>query len=555
MHTFNRNNRNGITLWTRKFVVFLMLLGFTQFVYSQAVPKLWKEAPFEIITPGVATFKTSELGHIYPGQKNCIVRVAPEINGLTGIKVPILNQPVSLKFKEPVKVLLGVFHEAADSVAQTFGKRVLGNGLTITGLPPVDIYAVDYKKGTHVIQPAVEGKYVIVGVIKAKQDLTVRNVNFPDGREWDPYVVEGFSDKPALFEIIGGQDEPVVAEGMSGTEGIHGGFEGGAMVKIGDTYHMFPTERAGEKGKPSKYDRIKTRIGHWTSKDAIHWDRQSTIYQASGTYSITRDDNPINDRRAALWSFMPVFNEETNRWNGFYLAYVCDEVISPNHSFGRIWRSESVKEGMEGVGGPYRDLGIVMEPGWDSQLWEGRQGVDSFFPYRVGDKWLSLYGGAYPYLNHKDYPDKMGKGWLIGLAKSDKLAGPWIRMDTTINPVRSMHPWFIENPIVSQLPDGTYIAMFDGGPDDWGHHLPNMFGYSLSKDGVTWTEAHYFPIHTKVKKWWDIMRTPLGIIPEGNNEYTIVYAAIDKSKRFHPMGMVRVKLNLEVLKARAGELK
>ncbi|MDQ6479119.1 hypothetical protein [Dyadobacter sp. LHD-138] len=72
---------------------------------------------------------------------------------------------------------------------------------------------------------------------------------------------------------------------------------------------------------------------------------------------------------------------------------------------------------------------------------------------------------------------------------------------------------------------------------------------------LNWAEAHCFPIHTKVKKWWDIMRTPLGIIPEGNNEYTIVYVAIDKSKRFHPMGMVKVKLNTDVLDTRRKELK
>lgn len=63
---------------------------------------------------------------------------------------------------------------------------------------------------------------------------------------------------------------------MPGTEGIQGGFEGGQLIKVGDTYHMFPTERAGEIGEPARYDRIKTRIGHWTSKDAIHWERQST---------------------------------------------------------------------------------------------------------------------------------------------------------------------------------------------------------------------------------------------------------------------------------------
>jgi hypothetical protein len=60
-------------------------------------------------------------------------------------------------------------------------------------------------------------------------------------------------------------------------------------------------------------------------------------------------------------------------------------------------------------------------------------------------------------------------------------------------------------------------------------------GYSLSKDGLNWTEAHYLPIQMKVKKWWDVMRTPLCLKPEGNDKYTIIYAAIVNNKRFNPM--------------------
>ena len=98
---------------------------------------------------------------------------------------------------------------------------------------------------------------------------------------------------------------------------------------------------------------------------------------------------------------------------------------------------------------------------------------------------------------------------------------------------------------MSQLPNGLYIAVFDGGPE-W-LNLPNMIAYTLSKDGIHWSEAHYLPIDTKVKKWWHTMRTPLGLIPEGDDIYTIVYAAINNDMRFHPMGMVQVKLNREVL--------
>jgi hypothetical protein len=553
-------------------LIFLVLLFVSFHIFGQnqksdAIQNTsWQSAPFEVVNSNYKTFKTTQYAHIFSGSKHNIVRLAPELQGLTGVELPLenykngTNSPLKLKFKEPVQVLVGVFLEQGN--AEYFqlnnnlnAELVLENGLTITGLPPVNVYALSFAKGTHVINPDGKGLFAILGVIKNNQQIVSRNAELLDGKLWNkPYIIEGFSDEKPLFEIIGGENKPVIDEGMPGTEGIQGGFEGGRVVKVGDTYHMFPTERAGEVGVEMYYDRVKTKIGHWTSKDAIHWKRESTIYQASGTYAITEDDNPMNDRRGAIWSYMPVFNKKANKWYGYYLAYTVHKEIQPNHSFGRIWRCESTVEGINGIGGPYKDMGIIMEPGLDSQPWEGRQGVASFFPYQVGEKWFGFYSGAYPFESWKDYPKKSGKGWFVALAESNSLEGPWTRLNKGLEPIKSIHPLFVENPIVSQLPNGLYIAIFDGGPDGWGHHLPNMMGYSLSKDGVNWSEAHYWPIETKVAKWWDIMRTPLCLIPEGNDVYTIVYNAIDLKKRFHPTGMVKVKLNREVMDARLKEL-
>jgi len=557
---FSKNTKYNFKLKT----AFLMLLIVCIQVSAQNTE--WKPASFEVVKSNYKTFKTTQYAHVFSGSKHNIVRLAPELQGLTGVELPLekykngTNSPLQLKFKEPVTVLVGVFQDknAAYLQANQIGNNneILSNGVTITGLPPVDVYAIPYGKGTHTILPNQKGLFALLGVLKIDQQLNARDAKLPDGKLWNPtFIVEGFSDEKPLFEIIGGESKPVIDEGMSGTEGIQGGFEGGRVVKVGDTYHMFPTERAGEIGVDYYYDRVKTRIGHWTSKDAITWKRESTIYQASGTYAVTEDDNPMNDRRAAIWSYMPVFNEKANKWYGYYLAYTVSKTIEPNHSFGRIWRCESTVEGINGIGGPYKDMGIIMEPGLDSQPWEGRQGVASFFPYQVGDKYFGFYSGAYPFNSWADYPKKSGKGWFVALAESKSLEGPWTRMNKGLEPIKTMHPQFVENPIVSQLPNGLYIAIFDGGPDGWGHHLPNMIAYSLSADGVNWAEAHYLPIETKVDKWWDIMRTPLCLIPEGNDVYTIVYNAIDLKRRFHPTGMVKVKLNKDVMESKLKELK
>ncbi|KRD61084.1 hypothetical protein ASE40_05910 [Flavobacterium sp. Root935] len=557
---FSKNKKYNFKLKT----AFLMLL--TVCIQVSAQNTAWKPASFEVVKSNYKTFKTAQYAHVFSGSKHNIVRLAPELQGLTGVELPLgkykngTNSPLQLKFKEPVTVLVGVFQDKNAEYLQVNqignNNEILSNGVTITGLPPVDVYAIPYGKGTHTILPNQKGLFAVLGVLKIDQQLNSRDAKLPDGKLWNPtFIVEGFSDEKPLFEIIGGENKPVIDEGMSGTEGIQGGFEGGRVVKVGDTYHMFPTERAGEKGVDYYYDRVKTRIGHWTSKDAITWKRESTIYQASGTYAVTEDDNPMNDRRAAIWSYMPVFNEKANKWYGYYLAYTVSKEIEPNHSFGRIWRCESTVEGINGIGGPYKDMGIIMEPGLDSQPWEGRQGVASFFPYQVGDKYFGFYSGAYPFNSWADYPKKSGKGWFVALAESKSLEGPWTRMNKGLEPIKTMHPQFVENPIVSQLPNGLYIAIFDGGPDGWGHHLPNMIAYSLSVDGVNWAEAHYLPIETKVDKWWDIMRTPLCLIPEGNDVYTVVYNAIDLKRRFHPTGMVKVKLNKDVMESKLKELK
>ena len=395
----------------------------------------------------------------------------------------------------------------------------------------------------------------LTGTQAIAQKMESKSIKTTDKTDSISFHIDGITEGETLFTVIGGPEAPVINAGMPGTEGIQGGFEGGSIVKINGVYHMFPTERAGVKGMPAYHDRVKTRIGHWTSTDAVHWTRQSTILESSGVYALVHEDNPMNDRRSAIWSYMPVFSEENNRWYGFYLAYTTDKEIAPNHSFGRIWRCESEKEGLEGIGGPYRDMGIMIEPGLDSQLWEGRQGVASFFPYKVDKGWNAFISGAYPYETRADYPLKGGekrKVWAVGLAESENLEGPWKRMGEEINPITSIHPQFVENPIVSRLPNGTYIAMFDGGPDYL--NLPNRMGYTLSIDGKNWSKARYIAIDTKVKKWWTVMRTPLCLIPEGNNVYTIVYTVWDDT-RFHPIGMVKVKLNPEVLDKLTAELK
>ena len=274
------------------------------------------------------------------------------------------NALLQLKFKEPVQVLIGIFQEKNNSDYRQLNnaKLVLENGVTITGLPPVNVYAVSFPKGTHIINPEGKGLFAVLGVIKNNQPIVTRNAQLLDGKLWNmPYIIEGFSDEKPLFEIIGGENKAVIDEGMSGTEDIQGGFEGGRVVKVGDTYHMFPTERAGEKESGNVLRSCKNQ-NRTLDKQGCHSleKRINDLCRPAEFTPITEDDNPMNDRRSAIWSYMPVFNEKANKWYGYYLAYTVHKEIEPNHSFGRIWRCESTVEGINGIGRAIQRYGHLL---------------------------------------------------------------------------------------------------------------------------------------------------------------------------------------------------
>ena len=196
-------------------------------------------------------------------------------------------------------------------------------------------------------------------------------------------------------------DNPVLTIHSEGAQGNKYGFEGGRVLKLGGAYHLFTSEMVGDPHW------VKMRMAHWVSRDRVHWQRLSTLLESSGDFT-------GKDPRAALWSPMPVYNAKDGRWNLFYVAYQAAPDTSQqwltNHE-GRIWRAVSETPGMDGIDGPYKDAGIVLQRGPDSDSWEGLQGTDSFFPYRVGDRWYAFYGSAHT----EKLPLSL---WQVGLAKS-----------------------------------------------------------------------------------------------------------------------------------------
>jgi len=304
------------------------------------------------------------------------------------------------------------------------------------------------------------------------------------------------------MEVVRQCAGPVLTIHSPGAGGNKYGFEGGRVVKVGSTYHLFTSEMTGDPHW------VKMKLAHWTSQDRAQWRRAGTLFESSGDFT-------GRDPRAALWSPTPIFDAEANRWNLFYVAYAAspdtDREWLTNHE-GRIWRAVSERLGNDGINGPWKDAGIVLERGKNSDSWEGLQGTDSFFPYRVGDKWYALYGSAHT----EKLPLSL---WQVGLASAPALSGPWTRC-TTLNPLH-VEARFIENPIVMHLAGGSWLAVYD-------NHVPNEVGYTVSGDGIHWSAGQHLVVQSGSHIWASEVRTPLGLVQEKGDSFTLFYTANEK---------------------------
>ncbi len=293
------------------------------------------------------------------------------------------------------------------------------------------------------------------------------------------------------------------------------GFETGQVVKIDGVYHMFVNEMFIRPHRD-------LRVSYWTSNDAINWKRQSTIVNSLAERSHT---NP----RSEVWLTGVEFNEVENAWNIFYVAYRAGDAEKGEEAradySGRIWRAKSVYDGVDGLAGPYADMGIVLQPDENSQAWEGQQAVASFNPWKVGGTWYAFYDG------HNHIPKG---GWPTGLATAKDLNGPWERMPEKYNPVPIVDE-FMENPVVSKLKNGKYLAVFDSFGDQ-------EIGYSISDDGTNWGKEVRVKVQTKEDLWGmegdHAMRTPLCAIEEDDGTFTVIYTSLMKNedKKFYAIG-------------------
>jgi hypothetical protein len=81
---------------------------------------------------------------------------------------------------------------------------------------------------------------------------------------------------------------------------------------------------------------------------------------------------------------------------------------------------------------------------------------------------------------------------------------------------------FIENPIVTEAPGGGFLVVYDSeGPD--------VIGWAYSADGVRWGAGGRLAIQPKPGEWAKDVRTPLGLVPEGDGRFTLLYTGFEQT--------------------------
>jgi hypothetical protein len=90
-----------------------------------------------------------------------------------------------------------------------------------------------------------------------------------------------------------------------------------------------------------------------------------------------------------------------------------------------------------------------------------------------------------------------------------------------------MEPRFVENPIVTKLTNGSFVAVYD-------NHQPNEVGYSISEDGIHWSQGQHLVVQKGGEIWASEVRTPLGLVEEDDGTFSLFYTANEKSAGTQP---------------------
>ena len=156
--------------------------------------KSWLPAVFRLISTNAETYPVAVGAHVFIDRDFAIQNLAPELNGLTGIRfshnVAKKGRLGSIEFEAgvPVEVLVGYFNSSDRTWLQapqlennaTADERggvdtVLQNAATISGCPNLDIHAFRFDAGDQKLEFPDRGSFVILGVVPQSENLEKRD--------------------------------------------------------------------------------------------------------------------------------------------------------------------------------------------------------------------------------------------------------------------------------------------------------------------------------------------------------------------------------------------
>jgi hypothetical protein len=157
--------------------------------------KPWQSAKFKLLSKDAEMYSIAIGAMVFTDRDAMIDNIAPELAGLTGIRfshaAAVAGHAPAIEFEatEPVRILIGYFQDKSpdwlkapdletNARADDRGgvEPVLLNALTIPSIPSVNVHALRYEAGRHMLEVNGGGSYVILGVIPQSVTITKRDV-------------------------------------------------------------------------------------------------------------------------------------------------------------------------------------------------------------------------------------------------------------------------------------------------------------------------------------------------------------------------------------------
>lgn len=154
-----------------------------------AIPA-WPAAKFKLISTNAETYEVKVGARPFADREYTITQLAPELNGLTGIRFSHEEakngryEPVEFEVSEPVRVLVGYFQSDRDIWLQVpnldFASHaderggidvVLRNAASIEVCPNVNVHAFRYGPGRYKLELIGKGSFVVLGIIPVSAKL------------------------------------------------------------------------------------------------------------------------------------------------------------------------------------------------------------------------------------------------------------------------------------------------------------------------------------------------------------------------------------------------